>query len=72
MDLLEKLNSLIDQSVKKINLDEKSRAVGKVGRREMHDLRVQRNSYAHGHGRSVFHSVPKVETIVARFMDPFP
>jgi hypothetical protein len=68
----QKLSSLIDQSVKSMNCLLGYKAIGADAKRELHNLRIQRNTYAHGHGRSVFPSVPKVESIVARFLHDFP
>jgi|SRR5579862_7251419 len=67
-----KLSMLIDKSVKELN----RRSTGVVLRPEekvpMHDLRAMRNSYAHGHARTIFPSVPRVEVTLSRFMSPFP
>ena len=67
-----RLGMLIDRGYKELNL----RTIGARLRTEeklaMHGLREGRNAYAHGHRRSVFPSVPKVESIVSKFLSAFP
>ena len=67
-----KLATLIDRSVKALNARSGRTAVRADEKLSMHSLRVARNAFAHGHGRSVFPSVPKVQEIVSRFFGPFP
>ncbi|MFN3649300.1 MAG: hypothetical protein ACK47B_06930 [Armatimonadota bacterium] len=66
-----KLSTLISKSYKEINQRTSSVQLRPSERQEMDDLRVCRNRYAHGHGREVFPSVPRVEGIVSRFLRPF-
>lgn len=67
-----KLSTLIDKSAKEFNCRSVGFRIRADDRSLMHDLRVSRNEYAHGHGRSVFASVPKVESVVSKFLAQFP
>jgi len=67
-----RLSMLIDKSTKEINHRSIGIQIRPADKIPMHNLRVSRNTYAHGHGRNVFPSVPKVEAIVSRFLSPFP
>ena len=66
------LSTLINQSAKELNGRSPGTPIRSVEKELMHSLRVNRNAYAHGHGRSVFPSVARVVSIVSRFLSPFP
>lgn len=67
-----KLSMLIDKSTKELNARSLGLAVLPEDRRKVHDLRVNRNTYAHGHSRAAFPSVPRVQDTLSRFLFPFP
>ncbi len=67
-----KLSTLIDKATKELNLRTTGVKLRPEDRVSMHSLRTSRNEYAHGHGRSVFPSVPRVESVVSKFFSPFP
>jgi ferric-dicitrate binding protein FerR (iron transport regulator) len=67
-----KLSTLIDKSYRELNLRSKGLRIRANEKIEMHNLRVSRNEYAHGHGRSVFPSIPRVETVLSKFFWLFP
>lgn len=66
------LGTVISRATKELNAQTGRRVIRPADKIPIDDLRVKRNAYAHGHGRSVFPSVPKVESILCRFLDPFP
>jgi hypothetical protein len=67
-----KLSMLIDKSFKELNGQPTGILLRPEDKREMHDLRVIRNHYAHGRGTGVFPPVPAVQRVVSRFLSPFP
>jgi hypothetical protein len=67
-----KLSVLIDKAVKELNQRSSGIRLRSEDKNPMHDLRVSRNSYAHGHGTGVFPSVQAVQNVVSRFLHPFP
>lgn len=71
-----KLSSLVDQTTKQFCVglvSSQKRAQRKaIGVGEMHSLRTNRNDYAHGHGRNLFPTVPRVQAILSRFCRPIP
>jgi len=66
------LSTVINRATKELNSRTARRAIFPADKIPIDDLRAKRNAYAHGHGRSVFPSVPKVESILCKFLDPFP
>ena len=69
---LPKLDMLINKSVRELNARSVGTQVRSDDKLPMHNLRVARNTFAHGHGRSVFPSVGRVQGIVSKFFGPFP
>jgi|SRR5438067_1355598 hypothetical protein len=67
-----RLSRLIDQSFRELNHRSTGIQIRPADRQAMHELRASRNRYAHGHGTSVFPTVPRVEETVSRFLSPFP
>lgn len=67
-----KLSTLIDKAYKEMNLRTTGVKLRPDEKATMHNLRESRNAYAHGNGRSVFPSVPRVESVVSKFFNPFP
>jgi hypothetical protein len=67
-----KLSTLIDRSFKELKKELGGNPLLPAAKTEMHDLRVNRNEYAHGYGMQVFPSVPRVQAVVSRFLSPFP
>ena len=66
-----KLSSLIDKSYKAFNCSNPRIPIKVVHKVEFHDLRIQRNNYAHGNSCS-FPSVERVATTLGRFFDQLP
>jgi hypothetical protein len=67
-----KLSTLIDKAYKELNQRASGVKLRSEDRLAMHNLRQGRNQYTHGYRLSVFPSVAKVETVLAKFMSPFP
>lgn len=67
-----KLSMLIDKSVKEFNKSTTGTRIRPDEKIPFHDLRVARNTYAHGHARNVFPTVAKVQAMLAKFLHPFP
>jgi hypothetical protein len=66
------LGTVINRAAKELNSRTGRHVIRPADKIPIDDLRAKRNAYAHGHGRSVFPSVPKVEETLCKFLDPFP
>jgi hypothetical protein len=62
-----KLSTLIDMCRKEHNRDHPASKIPREYAQELHNLRVQRNQYAHGQGTAVFPSVARVAATLGRF-----
>lgn len=67
-----KLSVLIDRCRKEFNRTKPKIPMRADIAREVHDLREQRNEYAHGYGSSVFPPVARMVTTLGRFFDQLP
>lgn len=67
-----KLSSLIDRTRKLFNQSGPRIPIRRDTTQDVHDLREQRNAYAHGYGSSVFPPVARMTVILGRFFDQLP
>ena len=67
-----KLSVLIDKCRKEFNKTNPKIPIRAGIAEEVHDLREQRNAYAHGYGSKVFPPVARMVTILGRFFDQLP
>ena len=67
-----KLSSLIDRTRKLFNQSGPRIPIRRDTTQDVHDLREQRNAYAHGYGSSVFPPVAGMTVILGRFFDQLP
>jgi|GEM_PF-5325674 len=66
------LNVLIDKCRKEFNNTDPMIPIRPNIAQDVHDLRVQRNAYAHGYGSSVFPPVARMVIILGKFFDQLP
>lgn len=67
-----KLSMLIDKCRKEFNKTNPKIPIRADLAQEVHDLRAQRNAYAHGYGSSTFPPIARMVTILGRFFDQLP
>ena len=67
-----KLSSLIDRTRKQFNQSGPRIPIRQDAAQDVHDLREQRNAYAHGYGSIVFLPVARMTVILGRFFDQLP
>jgi hypothetical protein len=67
-----KFSNLIDQCVKQFNSCDPRIPIRSEYAADLHNLRAQRNEYAHGHGASVFPTIGRVAMMLGRFFKEFP
>ena len=67
-----KLSALIDKCRKEFNKTKPKIPIQTDIANEVHNLRVQRNAYAHGYTSSAFPPVARVIIILGRFFDQLP
>jgi len=67
-----KLANLIDRCFKECNLRDPANKIHANVASEFQVLRIQRNTYAHGHGSSVFPSVGRIVNVLGRFFNDLP
>ncbi len=67
-----KLSVLIDKCRKEFNKTEPKIRIQRENAQAMHDLREQRNSYAHGYGSNIFPPIGKIVYVLGNFFDQLP
>jgi len=72
LDREPKLSTLIDRTRKEFNRSNPRIPIRPDIAAAVHDLREQRNAYAHGHGTNVFPPVDAMVVTLGRFFDQLP
>ena len=66
------LHTLINKARKEFNGTNPRVPIAQAAADDFHNLRVQRNAYAHGHGPAGFPTVPRIVSIPGRFFHGIP